>query len=495
MATVNIKFSQNVIDQWQSLVLNGQGVAGSFGQLVDAIDAASNYIDANLAGASWNQVGSSIIVTYPDGTTETYTGVMQDNPAAASGHASVAGYTFREHGVLTLSASGRFNFDYTITPPDNILSIVPSSQGSTLQSFRVATDVPSASPDYDPVFGNTSIALTGALVESAAGELSGTIRNIAMGADKFLTSSSIDGHFVLDASLPGGIGGSLTAYQELYRDGSLATVGGVSVALNAAQNIGQDLLYGSVYYGGNDDINVDLPARLVNPTTLHAGAGDDRVALKGGGGLLGVAAGEGNDRITLLDNGHGVDGGSGLDTVVLASARAAAGIHRVTANPGQLVYTVTDAAGVVDGLTDVERIVFADGAYALDIDGHAGAAYRLYQAAFNRPPDAVGLGFWIGALDHGQSLASAAQGFIQSDEYRNAYGAAPSNLDLVTKFYANILHRAPDGGGLAFWVGALDHKTAGVADVLAAISESPENVAGLVGIIGDGFAYTPYGQA
>jgi hypothetical protein len=100
-----------------------------------------------------------------------------------------------------------------------------------------------------------------------------------------------------------------------------------------------------------------------------------------------------------------------------------------------------------------------------------------------------------GALDHGQSLASAAQGFIQSDEYRNAYGAAPSNLDLVTKFYENILHRAPDGGGLAFWVGALDHKTAGVADVLAAISESAENVAGLVGVIGDGFAYTPYGQA
>ena len=32
---------------------------------------------------------------------------------------------------------------------------------------------------------------------------------------------------------------------------------------------------------------------------------------------------------------------------------------------------------------------------ALDINGTAGQVYRLYQAAFDRKPDLVGLGYWI----------------------------------------------------------------------------------------------------
>jgi hypothetical protein len=40
----------------------------------------------------------------------------------------------------------------------------------------------------------------------------------------------------------------------------------------------------------------------------------------------------------------------------------------------------------------------------------------------------------------------------------------------------------------------LDSKAAGTADVLASISDSAENKAGLVGVIGNGFEYTPFGQ-
>ena len=98
-------------------------------------------------------------------------------------------------------------------------------------------------------------------------------------------------------------------------------------------------------------------------------------------------------------------------------------------------------------------------------------------------------------MDHGQSLTNVAKGFVDSDEYRKAYGGVASNRELVTKFYENILHRTPDAGGLDFWAGVLDNKAAGTADVLAAISESSENKAGLVGVIGNGFEYTPYGNA
>ena len=37
-------------------------------------------------------------------------------------------------------------------------------------------------------------------------------------------------------------------------------------------------------------------------------------------------------------------------------------------------------------------------------------------------------------------------------------------------------------------------QAAGTADVLASISDSNENKVGLIGVIGNGFEYTPYGQ-
>jgi hypothetical protein len=225
---------------------------------------------------------------------------------------------------------------------------------------------------------------------------------------------------------------------------------------------------------------------------LQAGAGNDRISVNGGGGQLGVMAGDGNDQITLLGGAHTVDGGAGIDTVRLSMAHSDATIQRIGTTGS--TYTVTDKAGTVQQLTGVERLAFSDTTVALDIDGNGGQVYRIYQAALNRAPDAGGLGYWIRAMDHGQSLASVAQGFLDSAEYHKAYDGVTSNRELVTRYYENILHRTPDAGGLDFWAGVLDSKTAGTADVLASISDSAENKAGLIGVIGNGFEYTPYGQ-
>ena len=83
-------------------------------------------------------------------------------------------------------------------------------------------------------------------------------------------------------------------------------------------------------------------------------------------------------------------------------------------------------------------------------------------------------------------------GFIGSAEFKTVYGAAPTNRDLVTKFYENILHRAPEQAGFDFWFGVLESHAAPLAQVLASISESNENQVGLVGVIGNGFAYMPF---
>jgi hypothetical protein len=142
-------------------------------------------------------------------------------------------------------------------------------------------------------------------------------------------------------------------------------------------------------------------------------------------------------------------------------------------------------------LANVERIAFADQTLAFD----AGAAQvaRLYQAAFDRKPDAAGLGFWINAMDHGASLSAVARAFEASDEFHHLYGVNPSTVQLVADFYNNVLHRVGDAAGVAFWIDAIDHRGASTWDVLVQFSESPENQAQVAALVGNGVAFVPMG--
>ena len=64
---------------------------------------------------------------------------------------------------------------------------------------------------------------------------------------------------------------------------------------------------------------------------------------------------------------------------------------------------------------------------------------------------------------------------------------------MVEKLYLNVLHRPGEAAGVAYWNAVLDGGNVSVSQVLAAFSESPENVAGLVGVLTNGFAYTAFG--
>ena len=127
----------------------------------------------------------------------------------------------------------------------------------------------------------------------------------------------------------------------------------------------------------------------------------------------------------------------------------------------------------------------------MDIDGNAGQAYRIYQAAFNRTPDNGGLKYWIGEMDNGSSLYSVADGFVHSAEFIAMYGTNPSTAQFVTKLYDNVLHRAPDSGGYGYWVDQLASHAQTREQVLTGFSESAENQAALIGAIENGMAYLP----
>lgn len=223
--------------------------------------------------------------------------------------------------------------------------------------------------------------------------------------------------------------------------------------------------------------------------TLAGGAGNDTLlGVAGNDHLLGQ---DGNDR---LDGGAGndtLDGGAGIDTALYNGTLAEYVVTRIAS--GFQVADQDPQNEGTDTLVGVERAEFADVSLALDVDGTAGAAYRIYRAAFDREPDLAGMGYWLWAMDQGQSVKQVAAGFVASAEFAAVYGAAADNAGIVNLLYQHTLHRAPDQAGVDYWVNILDSHQASVPEVLAYFSDSAENQAAVAGLIAGGIPYQPYG--
>jgi hypothetical protein len=198
------------------------------------------------------------------------------------------------------------------------------------------------------------------------------------------------------------------------------------------------------------------------------------------------------NRFTVLTGNHAIDGNEGIDTVVFSDARASVKIGMDTA--GYFTATKIDG-GNTQLLINVERLQFIDKSVALDVGAGAngGMVYRLYQAAFDRTPDAEGVGYWLKQVDSGTKIRDVADSFLRSAEFANLMGSAnPDNKQFLSKLYANILHRTPDQAGYDYWIDVLN-KGADRAEVLAGFSEGTENQAQVIGSIKMGFDYIPFG--
>jgi hypothetical protein len=136
-------------------------------------------------------------------------------------------------------------------------------------------------------------------------------------------------------------------------------------------------------------------------------------------------------------------------------------------------------AGKTDAvlLNFVREIDFIDGREVFALDDRVANIVRLYQAAFSREPDQAGLHYWSNALAPGASPQNLADNLLRSPEFTTRFGSDLSSSDYVTRLYQNVLGRAPDPPGLAYWKGILDNGTATRAQILAAVAESAENQA------------------
>ncbi|QJD98733.1 DUF4214 domain-containing protein [Massilia forsythiae] len=283
-------------------------------------------------------------------------------------------------------------------------------------------------------------------------------------------------------------GGFATAWVDTSAAGTgvearvLAGDAGATAPVQAATQAGSS--------GNASPAPVWVPAATAVPAApVYAPAGAAPVGAAGpsaASALLASVTGSGGDDALAAPSGNSrVDGGAGLDKVAFGGADAG---YVIAANGADFV--VNDAYGNHATLVNVERVQFADQMVALDLGGAGGQAYRLYQAAFDRTPDKVGLGYWIAALDHGHTLTEVADSFIGSAEFGALYGAAPDDAQFVQALYQNVLHRAPEEAGYAFWMQSLHSVSRAV--VLADFSESAENQAQVIGSIQNGIHYVDW---
>lgn len=181
-----------------------------------------------------------------------------------------------------------------------------------------------------------------------------------------------------------------------------------------------------------------------------------------------VTGTSGDDQIDV-EAGSRVDGGGGIDTVVLTGSPSSYTLGFA----GETVRLQDRSQSIEAQITmyDVEWIVFSDvlpqiGSTHFPIDMFDGlgtlrpedfaAITELYIAYFDRAPDALGLHFWTTAFSDGLGLDTMPEAFFDQPEHRSLYGEVTDIPAYITAVYENVLGRSPDADGLSFWLEFLE---------------------------------------
>ena len=110
------------------------------------------------------------------------------------------------------------------------------------------------------------------------------------------------------------------------------------------------------------------------------------------------------------------------------------------------------------------------------IDDITGKIYRLYNAAFARFPDKVGLDYWINNNKSGQdTYKKTAESFLLSEEFINLYGSSSNNEAYIKNLYSNVLERLPDNEGFNYWLNQIEKGVESKNELLMGFAESSES--------------------
>ncbi|KQM79368.1 hypothetical protein ASE70_05730 [Sphingomonas sp. Leaf22] len=215
---------------------------------------------------------------------------------------------------------------------------------------------------------------------------------------------------------------------------------------------GNDTLVGfktaDFLFGGNGN---DILQGLDDADQLWGGDGNDK--LYGGNGADTLNGDAGDD---ILIGGAGndtIDGGLGQDGVTYTNFFK---LYLPSTSGARLTLIGSKDEGI-DTITNVELITFQDGVMQFDVNAKFAQVLRAYDTVLGRTPDAVGLEFYVDAMeDRGVSLQSVANDLAQSGEFKSATGGL-SNAQFVDYVYRHALDRAPDAAGAAYYTNLLDN--------------------------------------
>ena len=183
------------------------------------------------------------------------------------------------------------------------------------------------------------------------------------------------------------------------------------------------------------------------------------------------------------------DGGLGLDTVVYSGPQ-----ERYTINKTGNRYVVSEPTGSddTDYLSNIERLQFANGKVALDVEnGNAGEAAKLIGALLGPTyvKDKVLAGIVINLLDQKYTSDTIANLGLATPMFLSMAGSS-SNTDFVKQVFNNVVGRPPNPSESSTYVNMLEAGTSQSALALMA-AHTDLNAAriNLVGLIQHGLEF------
>ena len=238
MALIDIKLSQSAVNTNHSIDLANAGDSGDMNSLVNTIIELDESINNNyIYYSSISQSSNSITLTYSNNAKLTLTGSL-DNPNSYSGYATVTKTSMKIPGVLEASSQGSWRYSYSNYGSLSFQGINGTTTSANYKFLQEDSDL-----------GKLALGLKGSVYQNVStGSISGTLTEINLNATKFVTSSSIKGSFSLSGntntiaagSTSVSISGTLSSYDEKYKDGSYVKVSG-NLNYNGSTEIGYAL--------------------------------------------------------------------------------------------------------------------------------------------------------------------------------------------------------------------------------------------------------------
>jgi hypothetical protein len=194
----------------------------------------------------------------------------------------------------------------------------------------------------------------------------------------------------------------------------------------------------------------------------------------------------GNDQITWLpSSGYTtLDGGAGIDTVILSNAKASYNINSATS-------LIDKNSFVTLNLVNVERLKFSDTSLALDLSGNAGKSVQLLGAVFGPASISDKTVVGIALKYHDQGTLNDTQ--LARLALDTALGANASNKAVVDLLYKNLVGSLPDANTESLYMGLLSvgTYTQESLTIMAANLELNKTNINLTGLKSFGVEYTP----